>query len=106
MVAALPTKVQTRPVFAAEYRHRVVEPRREEARAVFRRAIDRGDANRCCVQNWPIGCGVYLVANAHSSRSPGAHPGRVSFLPGAFYVSRGRRGWRSPNAWSPRRFPP
>ncbi len=43
VIAALLTEVQTDPVFAAEYRRRVVEPRREEARDVFRRAIGRGE---------------------------------------------------------------
>jgi len=41
VLAALLTEAQTDPVFAAEYRQRVVEPRRDQARAVFRRAIDR-----------------------------------------------------------------
>src|SRR5206468_7857243 len=43
VIAALLTQVQADPVFAAEYRHRVVEPRRDQARAVFRRAIERGE---------------------------------------------------------------
>jgi AcrR family transcriptional regulator len=43
VIAALLTEVQTDPVFAAEYRHRVVEPRRDQARAIFRRAIERGE---------------------------------------------------------------
>ena len=43
VIAALLTQVQTDPVFAAEYRHRVVEPRRDQARAIFRRAIERGE---------------------------------------------------------------
>jgi AcrR family transcriptional regulator len=43
VIAALLTEAQTDPVFAAEYRHRVVEPRRDEARAIFRRAIERGE---------------------------------------------------------------
>jgi AcrR family transcriptional regulator len=43
VLAALLTEAQTDPVFAAEYRQRVVEPRREIARAVFRRAVDRGE---------------------------------------------------------------
>jgi AcrR family transcriptional regulator len=42
VIAALITEAQTDPVFAAEYRQRVVEPRRDQARAVFRRAIERG----------------------------------------------------------------
>jgi hypothetical protein len=36
-------EAQTDPVFAAEYRRRVVEPRRDQARAIFRRAIERGE---------------------------------------------------------------
>ena len=43
MVAALLTESQTDPVFAAEYRQRFVEPRREQGRAIFRRAIERGE---------------------------------------------------------------
>jgi hypothetical protein len=30
-------------VFAAEYRERFVEPRRQQAREIFRRAIERGE---------------------------------------------------------------
>ena len=43
VIAALLTQVHTDPAFAAEYRQRVVEPRREQARAVFRRAVERGE---------------------------------------------------------------
>ena len=43
VLAALLTEAQTDPVFAAEYRRRFVEPRRDQARAVFHRAIDRGE---------------------------------------------------------------
>jgi AcrR family transcriptional regulator len=43
VVAALLTESQTDPVFAAEYRQRFVEPRREQGRAIFRRAIGRGE---------------------------------------------------------------
>jgi AcrR family transcriptional regulator len=43
VVAALITEAQTDPVFAKEYRQRVVEPRRDQARAILRRAIERGD---------------------------------------------------------------
>ena len=43
VIAALLTEAQTDPVFAAEYRQRVVEPRRDQARAIFRRAIERGE---------------------------------------------------------------
>jgi AcrR family transcriptional regulator len=43
VIAALLTEVQTDPVFAAEYRQRLVEPRRDQARAIFRRAIERGE---------------------------------------------------------------
>ena len=43
VLAALLTEAQTDPAFAAEYRQRVLEPRREQARAVLRRAIDRGE---------------------------------------------------------------
>ena len=43
VIAALLIQVQADPVFAAEYRHRVVEPRRDQARAIFRRAIERGE---------------------------------------------------------------
>jgi AcrR family transcriptional regulator len=43
VLAALLTEAQADPAFAAEYRQRVVEPRREQARDVLRRAIDRGE---------------------------------------------------------------
>jgi AcrR family transcriptional regulator len=43
VIAALLTEAQTDPVFAAEYRRRFVEPRRDQARAIFRRAIARGE---------------------------------------------------------------
>jgi len=42
-VAALLTESQTDPVFAVEYRQRFVEPRREQGREIFRRAIERGE---------------------------------------------------------------
>jgi AcrR family transcriptional regulator len=43
VIAALVTEAQTDLAFAAEYRARFVEPRRDQARAVFRRAIERGE---------------------------------------------------------------
>jgi AcrR family transcriptional regulator len=43
VIAALITQAQTDPAFAAEYLQRFVEPRRDQARAIFRRAIDRGE---------------------------------------------------------------
>jgi AcrR family transcriptional regulator len=43
VIAALLTEAQTDPAFAAEYRCRVVEPRRDQARAIFRRAIERDE---------------------------------------------------------------
>jgi len=43
VIAALITEAQTDPVFAAVYRERFVEPRREQARAIFRRAIERDE---------------------------------------------------------------
>jgi AcrR family transcriptional regulator len=43
VIAALISEAQTDPVFAAEYQQRVIEPRRDQARDVFRRAIDRGE---------------------------------------------------------------
>jgi len=43
VIAALLTEVQTDPAFAAEYRQRVLEPRRGQARAIIRRAIERGE---------------------------------------------------------------
>lgn len=42
-IAALVTEAQTDPEFAREYRARFVEPRRDQARAIFRRAIERGE---------------------------------------------------------------
>ena len=43
VIAALVTESQTDPVFGAEYRQRFVEPRRDQARTIFRRAIERGE---------------------------------------------------------------
>jgi AcrR family transcriptional regulator len=42
-LAALITEAQTDPEFAREYRARFVEPRRDLARTIFRRAIERGE---------------------------------------------------------------
>jgi AcrR family transcriptional regulator len=43
VIAALVTQAQTDPVFAAEYRQRVVEPRRDAVRAILGRAVQRGE---------------------------------------------------------------
>src|SRR5690242_3883860 len=43
VIAALITEANTDPVFAAEYRQRVVQPRRHQARVLFDRAIERGE---------------------------------------------------------------
>lgn len=43
LVTALLAETQTDPAFAAEYRQRVVQPRRDHARAVLTRAIERGE---------------------------------------------------------------
>jgi AcrR family transcriptional regulator len=43
VIAALVTEAQTDPAFARQYRARFVEPRRDQARAIFRRAIERGE---------------------------------------------------------------
>ena len=43
VVAPLLTEAQTDPVFGAEYRQRFLEPRREQVREIFRRAIERGE---------------------------------------------------------------
>ncbi len=43
VIAALLTESQTDPAFAREYRARFVEPRRDQARKIFRRAIERGE---------------------------------------------------------------
>jgi AcrR family transcriptional regulator len=43
VIAALLTEAQTDQAFSAEYRRRVVEPRRDQARAIFGRAIARGE---------------------------------------------------------------
>jgi AcrR family transcriptional regulator len=43
IMAALIAHVQSDPVFAEEYRARFVEPRRDQARAIFARAIGRGE---------------------------------------------------------------
>jgi AcrR family transcriptional regulator len=43
LIAALVTEAHSDPAFAAHYRERFVEPRRDEAREVFQRAIERGE---------------------------------------------------------------
>jgi AcrR family transcriptional regulator len=43
LIAALVTEAHTDPAFAAEYHERFVEPPRDQARVVFRRAIERGE---------------------------------------------------------------
>jgi AcrR family transcriptional regulator len=43
VMAALIAKAQTDPAFGEQYRARFVEPRRDEARVIFRRAIERGE---------------------------------------------------------------
>jgi AcrR family transcriptional regulator len=43
VIAALITEANTDPQFAEQYRARFVEPRRDPARALFRRAIERGE---------------------------------------------------------------
>jgi AcrR family transcriptional regulator len=43
VIAALVTKAQSDPQFAEEYRVRFVQPRREPARVIFTRAIERGE---------------------------------------------------------------
>ena len=43
VLGALITEAQTDPDFAKEYHDRVVEPRRDQARAILRRAADRGE---------------------------------------------------------------
>ncbi len=43
VIAALLTEAQIDQAFAAEYQRRVVQPRRDTAREVFRRAIERGE---------------------------------------------------------------
>jgi AcrR family transcriptional regulator len=43
VIAALLTEAQTDPAFSGEYRRRVLEPRRDRARAIFARAVARGE---------------------------------------------------------------
>jgi hypothetical protein len=43
VVAALLMEGRTNPAFSAEYQRRMVEPRREQARAIFTQAIERGE---------------------------------------------------------------
>lgn len=43
VIAALVTVAQTDPAFAEEYRARFVQPRRDQARAIFARAVERGE---------------------------------------------------------------
>jgi AcrR family transcriptional regulator len=46
VIAALLTEAQTDPAFAREYQERFVQPRRDQARAIFRRAIDAARSPR------------------------------------------------------------
>jgi AcrR family transcriptional regulator len=43
VIAALIAEARTDPAFAAEYQRRVIQPRRDEARDIFGRAIERGE---------------------------------------------------------------
>jgi AcrR family transcriptional regulator len=43
VIAGLVTEAQTDPAFAALYQERIVQPRRDQAREIFRRAIERGE---------------------------------------------------------------
>jgi AcrR family transcriptional regulator len=43
VVAALLMEGQTDPAFSAEYQRRMVEPRRDQARAIFGQAVERGE---------------------------------------------------------------
>lgn len=43
VIAALISRAQSDPQFAEEYRARFVQPRRDQARVIFARAIDRGE---------------------------------------------------------------
>ena len=43
LIAALVTEAHNDAAFAAQYRERFVEPRRDEAREIFQRAIERGE---------------------------------------------------------------
>jgi AcrR family transcriptional regulator len=43
VVAAMLMEGQTDPGFSAEYQRRMVEPRREQARAIFGHAVERGE---------------------------------------------------------------
>lgn len=43
VIAALITQARTDPVFDAEYQRRFVQPRRDQARKIFHRAVERGE---------------------------------------------------------------
>jgi AcrR family transcriptional regulator len=43
IIAALITQAHTDPAFATEYHQRFVEPRRDQGRAIFQRAVERGE---------------------------------------------------------------
>jgi AcrR family transcriptional regulator len=43
VTAALLAETRTDPAFAAEYQRRVIDPRRDQAREIFGRAIERGE---------------------------------------------------------------
>ena len=43
VIAALLAETRADPAFAAEYRQHVIEPRRDQAREIFGRAVERGE---------------------------------------------------------------
>jgi AcrR family transcriptional regulator len=43
VIAALLAETRTDPAFATEYQRRVIDPRRDQAREIFGRAIERGE---------------------------------------------------------------
>jgi AcrR family transcriptional regulator len=43
IIAALVTEAHTDPVFAAAYQRHVIQPRRDQAREIFARAVERGE---------------------------------------------------------------
>lgn len=57
VIGMLISKAHTDPAFAEEYLARLVKPRRDRARAVFDRAVERGEIDGC----FPVAVGLDLL---------------------------------------------
>jgi AcrR family transcriptional regulator len=70
VIAALITRAQDDPEFAEQYHARFVEPRRDQARAIFARAIDReeipGDADVEIALDLMYGAVYHRILHGHA----------------------------------------